>query len=230
MLKACGTASAAAKRKTIAPTAETRGAMGPGPTNHVRFQHVVNAAIPEDQSTPAPLCISQITTTYDSRQDRLRLETADEDGRHLVLWLTRRLADRVVTALVGILESDGQPAAGRGGGASPGKTAAVAQFMQQTAADLKFRPVARERPAAPREEWLLTAISLRGNGRKLALEFRWGDEGHAGASMTIDRVRLRQWMRIMYRVYQKSGWPAEHWPQWISDDAASQLLPASSLH
>lgn len=104
--------------------------------------------------------------------------------------------------------------------------------MQQTAADLKFRPVARRSPSEPSEECLLTAISLRGRGKTLALEFRWTENARQEevASMTIDRIRLRQWMRIMYRVYQRSGWPVDHWPQWISEDASNRLLPAKSLH
>jgi hypothetical protein len=196
------------------------------------FDQIVNALGPEARGKAGPLSISQITTTYDAKQDRLRLEVADDSGRHVVLWLTRRLADRVVTALINILESDGQLVKSRGAQPNRGKPDAVEQLMQQAAADLKFRPAAAQAPIAPSEEHLLTAISLRGQGKSLALDFRWGQRADedAGASMMIGRVRLRQWLRIMHRVYVKSGWPVGHWPQWIRDDAASQLLSENSLH
>lgn len=198
---------------------------------HGRDQKV-DAISPDRQQAAAAICITQITTTYDARQDRLRLQVADDNGRHIVLWLTRRLADRVVAALIGLLETDGSAGADSVSGAPRGKSGAVEQLMQQAAADLRFRPAPPRVPARASEERLLTAISLRGNGKTLALDFRWGQpaDQEAGASMMIGRVRLRQWMRIMYRVYLKSGWPIDHWPQWISDDAATRMLSGSSLH
>lgn len=57
--------------------------------------------------------IQTFTARYDPAEDRLRLDAVDAKGRKQALWLTRRLADRVIPVLVSHLEGktpDGIPA------------------------------------------------------------------------------------------------------------------------
>ena len=44
--------------------------------------------------------IATITTRYDSTEDRILLAVADEDDSQASLWLTRRMTQRLVAALI----------------------------------------------------------------------------------------------------------------------------------
>lgn len=48
--------------------------------------------------------IQTFTARYDPAEDRLRLDAVDAKGHKQALWLTRRLADRVIPVLVSHLE------------------------------------------------------------------------------------------------------------------------------
>ncbi len=174
--------------------------------------------------------IARLTVSYDAREDRLRFTAIDHDNFPLVLWLTRRLADRMVGALVSALDKTVEKEVTQAARAAPAATAVpAAQLWQQTEADLrmkKSRPVVA--PTDISEEGLIESVRLRVRDKRYQLELDWAT-GNAGLAM--DQVYLRQLLRILYRHYQQCEWLRDGvWPDWFADDAYRTLIGTNQVN
>src|SRR5262245_19812796 len=121
--------------------------------------------------------ISRLTTDYVDSEDRLRLAAEIVDGPALSLWLTQRLALRLLPALVRWL--DGQIDAGstEDGAASRSVTSdahkEVVHGFAQEAAVAELKPQEPVRAAAS-AQGLIESIDLTPREQSLQLVFRTG--------------------------------------------------------
>lgn len=163
--------------------------------------------------------IQKITPRYDQEQDRLSLNVQNAEGQVLLLWLTQRLANRLVQTLGGWL--DEALDAGTAGQA----TSALHAFEQSVAqAHLKaHRPV---EPEAAQAAILLTSVDLARSPDGYALTFKWG--GEDGARLFLSLLELRQLLGIISSLFAAADWPRHAWPPWFAAetgaDAASIVL------
>ena len=174
--------------------------------------------------------IARMTVSYDAREDRMRFTALDRDNFPLVLWLTRRLADRMVGALVSALDRTvEQEVAQAAPAARPAAAVPTAQLWQQTEADLKMkgaRPVVA--PTSISEEGLIEGVRLRVKDKTYQLELEWRE---GSACLPMDQVYLRQLLRILHRHYQKCEWPCGGvWPEWFADDAYRTLIGSNQVN
>lgn len=159
-----------------------------------------------------PFKIEKITQNYDATEDRVSLNVQNASGEVVVLWLTQRLANRLATFLIGWLNED-FAASDRGN-----PTSDLQAWEQQAAqAQLKAdeQPVARH---TARGEYLLKKVDLARNSRHFTLNFVW-ENGSAKLSLTA--IQLRQWLGILYKLFDKAEWPKANWPNWFAGDPAS---------
>lgn len=150
--------------------------------------------------------IKKTTLSYDESEDRLRLAIEDDAGQALVLWLTQRLAGRLVQALVRWL--------GAGVEHRLGMTHDAMQSWEQDAA------LALHRGSDPvqikgKVRWgLLTSIDLARHADDVhSVMFHWADDQTACLNLT--RIELRQWLNIMHGLYIKAEWSRQVWPSWF---------------
>ena len=151
--------------------------------------------------------LQRVTTLFVPAEDRIRLagEVAGGDAR--VLWLTRRLADRLVPVLVGWLE---EQVAAR----DVWQGEVMQAFAQQaaSAALVPQVPVSGESATA---SWLVSEVDVVRGEQRLDLRFK----GAAGEQVSLALVpqALRQWLGILHAAYRQADWPVTVWPQWLRE-------------
>lgn len=152
--------------------------------------------------------LNRLTTEYSDREDRIRLAGQLHDGQAVVLWLTRRLLDRLLPHLALWLESRhaGLPRADL-----------LQGFAQEKARQL-LAPQDPVRTPAHSLGWLVRSVDLQPGEAHLRLTFRAGDEA---ASVDFAPLPLRQWLEILLLGYRAGEWPLTAWPEWMTATGAA---------
>lgn len=153
-----------------------------------------------------PPQLQRVTTEYIDTEDRLRLSGELPGGQTQVLWLTQRLAQRLVPHLCGWLEQ--QTAAG-----APMEL--LQEFAQQ-AAQASLEPQARVQAQAGAQSWVVQSVDLSVGEGAITLLFKPGITGAAVSGLTLPSDALRQWLGIVLTQYQLAQWPLEAWPEWMT--------------
>ena len=161
--------------------------------------------------------IQTFTARYDPAEDRLRLDAIDVKARKQALLLTRRLADRVIPALVSHLE----------GKTPEGIPADLAQGMSQSRAR-QARQTADTSPAVVAESgtppWLCRTIHVQKAQQGLNVIFT--DDVSVSAVMPMVEANLRAVLDIFLELYTKANWPTEPFPEWMKPEATVTISRA----
>jgi len=173
--------------------------------------------------------LCRVSSQYVDFEDRIRLTGELTDGQHVVLWLTRRLTERLVPHLVKWLENNQvKVQEGRSLALTAMRNAPYQRFVQEAAhAQLEPQPPLQARLGE--RSWLVCAVELKSAPDVLRLNFK--------GRLEIEQVQfspgerpLRQWLKVIHDLYVLAGWPQEVWPLWIADGLASGAANAQSLH
>ena len=164
--------------------------------------------------------IRRLTTDYVDNEDRLRLSGDIADGAPVSMWLTQRVALRLLPVLAQWLDSQigmavTQDAAASRLAAQDAQKQIVHGFAQEAAvAELESQDPVQ---AAPSAGGLIQSIDLTPSERGIRLVFRTADGRAAGFSLSA--AELRQWLAIMRGVWLRAGWPEAPWPEWMKGEA-----------
>jgi hypothetical protein len=157
--------------------------------------------------------LERITTEYIEAEDRIRLCGKVASGVPVVIWLTQRLLQRLLPALLRVLE---------GNSADVHHAEALQGFAQQVArAELK--PQVPVQAGAGSAAWVALSVDIATSAQAVSLTFRDAD-GQA-AMLMLEATPLRQWLGILRDLYVKAEWPCDVWPGWTREGA----LPATGL-
>jgi len=161
--------------------------------------------------------LERVTTEFVAAEDRLRLAGVSAEGR-VVLWLTRRLLERLLPALFAWLEGTGPAADGAAGamGAAP----ALWEFQQQWAQSAALAAL-QAGPPVPADAadavGLVTTVSVASSAAALSLTFMDEAQG-LEAVLPMSAANLRQWLQVVWRQYVRAEWPLELWPAWLREE------------
>ena len=158
----------------------------------------------------------RLTTEYVQYEDRIRLNLEDAQQQRATLWFTQRLLNRVIPALVKILEEEtsGKPQADE-----------VQAFTQQRAQ----RSIEQESPiSAVETAWLVRRVDLTPSAQQIRLLFT--DEAEQSARLEVPRVALRQWLSILRELYRRAEWSSEIWPDWLAPLSQKDATSETKLH
>lgn len=163
------------------------------------------------------------TTQYCEREDRLRLVGRDSVDKVQTLWITRRMADLLVTNLSEIIdEHQGQLAL-----ESSGRE--LIQAFEQHAAQAAFAPTPAVRSKGSDPDWLISTIDLRTSHDAVVIIFKC-DQSGASAGIAFKMRQLRQWLAIVLQGYQAGAWPLAVWPDWMQARPVEQPTETLVLH
>lgn len=168
-----------------------------------------------------PSLIQGLTTSYREAQDRLYLAAKDDADQVTGLWLTRRLADRLVRKLAARLDGATHLAQ------APTQSQAAIHVWQQSVAQAQHAPAQPVRLPDPTQEALIESVDITPLDRQLKLVFHCT---HAvSLALIVDGTQLRQWLGMVYRNYRVAEWPTEGvWPAWFHEAATQAFSPAES--
>lgn len=179
---------------------------------HTAKSHAVAA----DGKSRALFRIQTFTGRYDPVEDRLRLDAVDAAGGKQAIFLTRRLVDRVIPALVSHLE----------GKIPEGIPADLAQGVSQAQARTA-RQQGEATPAVSAESemptWLCRTIHVQKAQQGLNVIFT--DDVGVSAVMPMVEANLRAVLDIFLELYTKANWPTEPFPEWMKSEATLTVAP-----
>lgn len=157
--------------------------------------------------------IQKITTTYLEDEDRIRLAGENAQGEILVIWLTKRLLDRLLPVLLKRIDDstlgDNQN-----------------EFIQGFAQQAAVSGIPPSQPVTPKAEsacWLAISIDVAYRSDWVDLSFK---DDKKASILSLDRIQLRQWLGIIYQAYSKASWSTDLWPNWFS----SKISIDNTLH
>lgn len=156
--------------------------------------------------------LEKLTLSYVNREDRIRLDGETKQQEVVTLWLTQRLANRLIPVISDWLQKQ----------VSSGSHAdEVQQYQQevvreQKKAQAEVTAVEQEKSIA---EWLIYAVDVGHSEKSLSLRFR-GYEEEQKATLRLANDDMRQWFEILYRMYRAAGWQSDAWPVWMAHMSA----------
>jgi hypothetical protein len=159
--------------------------------------------------------LKRLTTEYIESEDRIKIIGESGNPEPVVIWMTCRLASRVIPAFLGWLDKQAPPSS-----ISSAGQAEVLQSFAQEAAVAALKP---EKPVSVSTEvssWLLNAVDVAATRTHMTVTFR--DQGDRSASVRFDSTQLRQWLSILHRLWLKAEWPTLVWPKWIKREKTTQ--------
>lgn len=159
--------------------------------------------------------ITRVTVVYDPEEDRLALDVENQHQVRRRLWLTRRLLDQLIPALLQPLGHSTATVEQPTNAPAPPE---ARQVYAQLAARLQHKPAQPvsppEGPATLVQEVL---VARRQNG-PWRLTFR--RQGAEPAELALPDAALRQWLEALHRNYLKAGWGNAIWPDWVGNRRA----------
>jgi len=160
--------------------------------------------------------LQRLTTEYIVVEDRMRISGETRDSGPVVMWLTNRLAMRVVPQLLRWLEDQSAMST-----ASSSDSPALRREMQSFAQAAAVAGLKRHRPVTAEGDapsWIIQAIDITATRDRLNITFR--GEQDQSARLAFNATGLRQWLAILHRAWSKAQWPSLVWPDWIKRDEA----------
>lgn len=176
--------------------------------------------------------LHRLTSEYIESEDRFRLTGEDQKGNALCLWLTQRLAVRIVSHLVADIATRSPEAI-----QNPSQDSDTNQLLQgfaQEAARADLLPQEAVAADSSTRALLIQEVDINraANG---ATGFVFKDGAGEKVSLGFEAQQLRQWLTIVHAQWRVAQWPAAIWPEWISGQeptAAPELIaqPTKPVH
>ena len=164
--------------------------------------------------------LERFTTQYSETEDRISIVGETSEHRQVVLWLTRRLLDRLLPALTQWLEKQ-TVVETRG---------EIFQYMAQRAARAALDPQAPVERRVDTRNAIVHTVNITAREHGIEIVLRVNDAGgEAVVAMLLQGRQLRQWLNIIFDQYSKAEWSLEVWPTWIREAQASRAAPSSEV-
>ena len=164
--------------------------------------------------------LTRLTTSYADVEDRILLAGEIANALPEAMWLTQRLALRLLPALLQWLDHQTGVMSSQASGALRSTAELQKQVVHgfaQEAATAELVPQPPVQIARAGEGWLIHSVDLTPAQDRLALVFRAADGRAVGVALTA--MELRQWLAILHGVWLRAEWPVVVWPEWFQGEA-----------
>ena len=166
--------------------------------------------------------LDRITVKYVEREDRIRLAGQTPAGEAVIVWITRRLLDRLLPALTQRVES-----ALRVEREDAPRASAMQRFAQQAARTMSTpQPPVRAGSAAA--QWLAHSVDVSFAPRHVLLSFH-GDAARR-VDLPLEESKLRQLLNILYDLYRRADWLTDAWPSWMRPMETRTAAAGRQMH
>ena len=171
--------------------------------------------------------LKRITTDYDAQEDRITLAGLPDKGQALILWLTMRLASRLIKHCLSLLEK-GHLESKRISSTNKNSKESIQKFVQESAEQqTTYETAVKVSQNSPKH--LIVKIDIRSAGNGVTLSFK--DQSSSCYELFLDSQQLRQWLGILHTMWQRAEWPTNVWPDWMETDNSQQKISGEiSVH
>ncbi len=170
--------------------------------------------------------LKRITIEYNEQEDRISLAGLTQSGQTVTMWITMRLMSRLIIHCLSLLERDSL---------EPKKIPTenqkskerIQNFVQRSAEEQIVKETAVE-VSVDSPEHLIIEIDVTNTGSGLSIIFK--GEADSVHNIFFNGEQLRQWLAMLYTVWQKAEWPKTIWPAWMEKDRSQPTLSEISVH
>ena len=168
--------------------------------------------------------LKRITTDYNEQEDRITLAGLTDKDQTVVLWLTMRLARRLIKHCLNLLDKDSsQP--GEVSSTNKNSRKSLQNFAQKSAEQQTTEEQAvKVTPNSPK--FLVIEIDIKHVGNGVTLNFK--EQFSDCFEVFLNIQQLRQWLGMLHIIWQKTDWPTNVWPDWMKTDN-SQLTTSGEI-
>ncbi len=155
--------------------------------------------------------LQRLTTEYIEKEDRVRISGKGIDGEFESFWLSQRLLIRLIRYLVSAIEES--PSSDEPTSVTDLRTNTLFNEMAQQVAQQTLpaqAPVVTPQEGNP---WLVLEVDVSKVQQRIKLVFKSARSKHT--ELLLDKNQLRQWLSILFRLWQQAEWPLSVWPDWI---------------
>ena len=158
--------------------------------------------------------LKRITTDYIEQEDRITLAGLTDKDQTVILWLTMRLASRLIKHCLNLLEKEtSQPE--HVSRANKNSRESLQNFVQKSAEQQTPQEEA-VKVTKSSLELLVVKIDVMNSSAGVTLTFK--QECGSGYQIFLNSQQLRQWLGMLFTIWQKTEWPTNIWPDWMSGD------------
>lgn len=165
--------------------------------------------------------LQRLTTEYIEQEDRFRISGEDSKGEMLSFWFTQRLLSRLITHLVSAIGDIS--AKSTTNQVVDERTNALVNEMAQKVAQ---QQIPEQPPVVDPElqkAWLVLEVDISKVDQLVKLSFK--NKVANPTELLMDQRQLRQWLSILFKLWQQAEWPLSIWPDWILD---AKIAPAKN--
>ena len=170
--------------------------------------------------------LKRITSEYVEAEDRIRIAGLTEQNETLFLWLTMRLTSRLVThclALLGKNSPELKKAATDDLQLKTNLQSMIQESAEQEIVEESAVKVAKNSPS-----FLIREIDVKTSDGLVVLVFK--ENKTSSYELYLESNQLRQWLGILYLIWQKAEWPLHIWPDWMDKSTGRLISNTTSIH
>ena len=139
------------------------------------------------------LVIKRFTTSYSENEDRISIHAETDQSDYVVMWLSRRMLDRLIPALIEKIDSSDQRDAHH----------AMLQAFNQEAAVAAIKPSEPVTTQKDQKEFVVLSVDIHANDELVTMVFSYDS---ALFRLGLNKTELRQWLWIIYKNYIRAEW------------------------
>ena len=164
-----------------------------------------------------PQVLQRLSTLYVDTEDRIRLAGETECQKTVVLWLTRRLLDRLIPHFFQWLGRTGSGLA---------EEDCIDAFVRQGAV-AQLEPEAPVCTDAQSANILVLSVDIKTFDKILILVLR---DHQLAVQISFSSEQLRLWMSILRDAYISASWTLSAWPYRMKTETATLIPTVMTLH
>ena len=170
--------------------------------------------------------LKRITSEYVQVEDRIRITALTEDDKTMILWFTLRLMRQLVTHCLNLLEKH-CPDTARATVTDEKSRSSMQGLVQQSAEqELQQEEAVKAINSSP--SYLVQEVDVNFGNEGVFLIFK--EEGAGHSELYLNNQQLRQWLGIMFTLWQKAQWPVSLWPDWMTGSNNEGPISGTLVH
>jgi hypothetical protein len=170
--------------------------------------------------------LKRITSEYIETEDRIRIAGLTEKDETLSLWFTMRLSGRLITHCIALLGK--QSLALKKTAANDTQLQNNLQGMVQQSAEHEIAEESAVSVTENSPNLLIKEIDVRPSDGGVVMAFK--ENKTSSYELYLEGRQLRQWLGMLYLIWQKAEWPLHVWPDWMDTSAGNEISEKTSLH
>lgn len=154
----------------------------------------------------APIVLTKVSLVYSPTEDRIRMSGQVDESGSKVFWLTLRICQKLVNAIVNFVE--------KASSVPTGSDKELVLSFQQSAAMVRKTPSDPVVPPENAKIALIERVDVTYRKEQVVLSFVVPAGETAQFALSVQQAR--QWLGILRNQYRQAAWPTDAWPAWIS--------------